>query len=70
MATPLLECVPNVSEGRDLRVVEAIAEAVRAVPEARLADVHSDPDHHRAVFSVLGPPPAVEIGRASCRERV
>ena len=60
MASPLLECVPNVSEGRDPRVIEAIAEAVRAVPEARLADLHSDPDHHRAVFSVIGPPQAVE----------
>jgi glutamate formiminotransferase len=53
-----------------LRVVEAIAEAVRAVPEARLADVHSDPDHHRAVFSVLGPPPAVERAALALAEAV
>jgi glutamate formiminotransferase len=70
VASPLLECVPNVSEGRDPRVVEAIAEAVRAVPEARLADVHSDPDHHRAVFSVLGPPPAVERAALALAEAV
>lgn len=70
MASPLLECVPNVSEGRDPRVIQAIAEAVRAVPEARLADVHSDPDHHRAVFSVLGPPPAVERAALALAEAV
>ena len=60
MATPLLECVPNVSEGRDPRAVEAIAEAVRAVSGARLADVHADPDHNRSVFTFLGSPRAVE----------
>jgi len=60
VASPLLECVPNVSEGRDLRAVEAIAFAVRRVPGARLADVHADPDHHRSVFTFLGAPQAVE----------
>jgi glutamate formiminotransferase len=52
--------VPNVSEGRDPRAIEAIAQAVRAVPGARLADVHADPDHNRSVFTFLGPPRAVE----------
>ena len=60
MANPLLECVPNVSEGRDPRAVEAIADAVRAVPGAKLADVHADPDHNRSVFTFLGSPHAVE----------
>jgi glutamate formiminotransferase / 5-formyltetrahydrofolate cyclo-ligase len=49
-----------VSEGRDLRAVEALADAVRDVPRARLADVHADPDHHRSVFTFLGAPQAVE----------
>ena len=52
--------MPNVSEGRDPRAIEAIAQAVRAVPGARLADVHADPDHNRSVFTFLGPPRAVE----------
>jgi glutamate formiminotransferase len=52
--------VPNVSEGRNPRAIEAIAQAVRAVPGARLADVHADPDHNRSVFTFLGPPRAVE----------
>ena len=56
----IIECVPNVSEGRDRRVLDSIAAAVRATPGAALADVHIDPDHHRAVFTILGPPDAVE----------
>ncbi len=60
MANPLVECVPNVSEGRDLRAIRAISDVVRGVPGVTLADVHADPDHHRSVFTFLGPPPAVE----------
>jgi glutamate formiminotransferase len=56
----LIECVPNVSEGRDRAVLDALAAAVRGVPGVVLADVHADPDHHRSVFTCLGPPSAVE----------
>ena len=41
--------VPNVSEGRDLATLEAIG---RAFAPARLLDLHSDPDHDRAVFTL------------------
>jgi len=60
VAEPLLECVANVSEGRDLGVVEALGDAVRSTPGVTLADIHADPDHHRSVFTFLGPPEAVE----------
>jgi glutamate formiminotransferase len=46
----VLECVVNVSEGRDLRVVDRIAAA--AGPS--LLDVHSDPWHHRSVLTLAG----------------
>ncbi len=47
-----LESVPNFSEGRDAATIEAIGAALsRGV---RLLDVHSDPDHHRSVFTVVG----------------
>ena len=39
---PILECVPNVSEGRDRRVIESLAGAIRSVEEVRLADIHAD----------------------------
>lgn len=48
---PLLESVPNVSEGRDPDVIEAIAAALRA--RGRVLDTHSDADHHRSVFTVV-----------------
>lgn len=60
MPSAVLECVPNVSEGRDTAVIERLAGAIRGVPGARLADVHADPDHHRSVFTVLGAPAPVE----------
>src|SRR5262249_36024994 len=57
---PILECVPNVSEGRDRRVLDQLAESIRGVGGVTLADVHSDPDHHRSVFTILGSPDDVE----------
>lgn len=47
-----LESVPNVSEGRNPAVVAAIGETFAR--RARLLDVHSDPDHHRSVFTLVG----------------
>ncbi|HBH03874.1 MAG TPA: glutamate formimidoyltransferase [Candidatus Rokubacteria bacterium] len=61
-AGPVVACVPNVSEGRDRAVLDALAAAVRATPGVTLADVHADPDHHRAVLTLLGAPAAVEAG--------
>jgi glutamate formiminotransferase / 5-formyltetrahydrofolate cyclo-ligase len=52
---PVLLAVPNVSEGRDRRSVEAIAAAFApAGGGARLLDLHSDPDHDRSVLTLAG----------------
>jgi glutamate formiminotransferase len=58
---PVLESVPNVSEGRDPTVVEAIAEAF-ARSGARVLDTHVDGDHHRAVVTLVGEDAALEDG--------
>lgn len=50
-----LLAVPNISEGRDRQAIEAIAAAFSR-NGARLLDVHSDPDHHRSVFTLAGDP--------------
>ncbi len=50
----IIECVPNISEGRDTTAVEAIGAAVRAVPGVRLLDLQSDPTHHRSVLTFAG----------------
>ncbi len=51
---PLIECIPNVSEGRRPDVVERIADAVRATPGVRLLDYSSDASHNRSVFTMAG----------------
>lgn len=56
----LVECIPNVSEGRDRAKIDELAAAVRETPGAWLLDVAPDADHHRAVISLVGSPEAVE----------
>jgi glutamate formiminotransferase len=50
-----LLAVPNVSEGRDSARIRAVAAAF----DARLLDVHSDPDHHRSVYTLTAAPGAL-----------
>ncbi len=50
----VIECVPNISEGRDRERVREIADAVRATPGARLLDVSSDTSHNRSVLTFVG----------------
>ena len=47
-----LESVPNFSEGRDRLTIEAIGEALAEY--ARVLDVHSDTDHNRSVYTLVG----------------
>jgi glutamate formiminotransferase len=47
-----LESVPNLSEGRDEEVLADLRRAMSA--PARLLDVHTDWDHHRSVFTLVG----------------
>jgi glutamate formiminotransferase / 5-formyltetrahydrofolate cyclo-ligase len=49
-----LECVPNVSEGRRPEVMARLVAAASSVPEARLLDASSDPDHNRTVLTLAG----------------
>ncbi|GAB4198949.1 MAG: glutamate formimidoyltransferase [Roseiflexaceae bacterium] len=55
----MIECVPNISEGRRQTVIDAVAAAVVGVPEARLLDIHRDADHNRSVLTFAGPGQAV-----------
>ena len=73
MTARILEAVPNFSEGRDLAVVQAIVEAMRS-SGAEVLDWSADPDHHRSVVTVIGPPELVEeaafAGAAVAVERI
>jgi glutamate formiminotransferase / 5-formyltetrahydrofolate cyclo-ligase len=68
-----LESVPNVSEGRDAATIDALATAFSS-GGARLLDVHSDPDHHRSVFTLVGDDAALVdslvAGVAAARELI
>ncbi|MBP2027039.1 glutamate formiminotransferase [Acetoanaerobium pronyense] len=55
----ILECVPNISEGRDLEKVEKILDEVRNTKGVKLLDYSSDKDHNRSVITFLGEPEAV-----------
>jgi glutamate formiminotransferase / 5-formyltetrahydrofolate cyclo-ligase len=57
----VLECVVNVSEGRDRGALAAIARSTGAA----LLDVHCDADHHRSVFTLGGDDEAVEAATRS-----
>ena len=58
----MLECVPNFSEGRDVRVVTAIVEAIRSTPGVVLCGWEMDADHNRSVITFAGPADAVIEG--------
>ena len=58
----IIECVPNVSEGRDRNSIDAMAAAVREASGVRLLDVSSDTAHHRSVLTFVGDAAAVRAG--------
>jgi len=58
VSAPLVECVPNFSEGRDHFVIESLRRAITGVAGARLIDVQVDAAHHRSVFTFVAPPAA------------
>ncbi len=65
MPSPLVECVPNFSEGRNQQTIDALRAALIGVPGVRLLDVQSDAAHHRSVFTLVAPPGAA--GEAAFR---
>ncbi len=56
---PLVECVPNFSEGRRPQVLERILDAIRAAPGVKLIDHTMDASHNRAVVTMVGEGEAV-----------
>jgi glutamate formiminotransferase len=70
MASTLVECVPNFSEGRDAKKVDAIVEAMK-IPGVYLLDKEMDGDHNRCVITLIGDRAAIQeaairgVGRAA-----
>ena len=69
MPSPLVECVPNFSEGRDQATIAALRAAIVAIPGVKLLDVQSDAAHNRSVFTFVAPP-AVAVDAAFAAMRV
>ena len=59
MKQPILECVPNFSEGRDMAVVKQITDRIEAVEGVKLLNVDPGRDTNRTVVTFVGPPDAV-----------
>jgi glutamate formiminotransferase len=56
----LLECVPNISEGRDRDKIASMADEVKKHRGVKLLDISSDSDHHRSVFTFIGEPDSIK----------
>lgn len=59
MKQPIVECIPNFSEGRRVEVVEEIENAIRSVRGVYILDRHIDSDHNRSVITFAGSPSEV-----------
>ncbi|MEP0821296.1 MAG: glutamate formimidoyltransferase [Ignavibacterium sp.] len=56
---PLVECVPNFSEGRNQATIDALGEAVRAVAGVKLLGIEPDKDYNRCVVTFVGSPDGI-----------
>jgi glutamate formiminotransferase/formiminotetrahydrofolate cyclodeaminase len=66
MSRKLMECVPNISEGRDAAKIKQVTDAIAAVPGIRLLDVDPGADTNRTVITFVGAPEAVLEGAFRC----
>ncbi|MCE1166275.1 MAG: glutamate formimidoyltransferase [Bacteroidetes bacterium] len=55
----IVECVPNISEGRNQNIIDACAEAVRKVKGVKLLDVDPGKSTNRTVFTFVGDPESI-----------
>lgn len=59
MGEPLIECVPNFSEGRDKDIIDAIINSITAVKGVSILDVDMGADFNRTVVTMVGGPEVV-----------
>lgn len=55
----IVECVPNFSEGRNMKAINTIAGAIGTVPEVKFISAEPDKDYNRTVVTFIGEPNAV-----------
>jgi glutamate formiminotransferase/formiminotetrahydrofolate cyclodeaminase len=66
MSRKLVECVPNISEGRDAVKIKQVTDAIAAVPGVQLLDVDPGADTNRTVITFVGEPEVVLEGAFRC----
>ncbi|MEI8226065.1 MAG: glutamate formimidoyltransferase [Bacteroidota bacterium] len=59
MEKKIIECVPNFSEGRDMRIIRQITDVIESVKGVKLLDVDPGKDTNRTVVTFVGSPEAV-----------
>ena len=52
----IVECVPNFSEGRDLKVINAIFDAAKSIKSVKVFELEYNKDHNRCLFTIVGEP--------------
>lgn len=57
--TPLLECIPNLSEGRNHKALDQLWDHLQTIPQLHCLHQHRDGDHHRSVLTLAGTPSAL-----------
>ena len=56
MSRKLVECVPNISEGRDAAKIKQVTDAIAAVAGVKVLDVDPGADTNRTVITIVGEP--------------
>ena len=56
----IVECVPNFSEGRDMKVIDEIVSAIKEVPDVFVLDVDPGEATNRTVVTFVGTPESVK----------
>ena len=66
----IIECVPNVSEGRNTGIIDMLTSTVQNTKGVALLDLHQDPDHNRSVLTYAGEPEALAHAAFDLAENV
>jgi glutamate formiminotransferase len=57
----IVECVPNFSEGKNRKVIDAIFEAAKSVKSVKVLDLEFNASHNRCLFTIVGSPEDVLV---------
>ena len=59
MNQAIIECVPNISEGRDKKIIDKIVDSIEQSPHCLVLSVEPDADYNRTVVTIAGKPDEV-----------